>query len=222
MDLKLAVYDFCPYCQRVRIVLEHHGIQHDLIRLDPERLPDWFLEASPRGRAPLLLADGVPLVESAVIATLIDEMAGAKLMPAEPLGRAQARAWIEFTGGCQAKFGALIRATDADAFSLARQALDDEFNLLAPVIPKATAFFSGPEPSMVDFMLAPLFVRMLHLDPMLGCIPDHLPGFRPWAERVAALPQVVRSVDGDPRGVLAAMVEHLAPDGYVGSRWGSL
>jgi glutathione S-transferase len=116
MKLKLAVFDFCPYCQRVRIALEHYGLPYELVTVDPEAPPEWFAAASPRGKVPLLMVDDTPILESAVIGEFVDEIGGRRLMPDDPLARAQVRFWADFASACQMGFGNMLRAVDEEAF----------------------------------------------------------------------------------------------------------
>ena len=56
------------------------------------------LEISPRGKVPVLVADGLALFESAAINEFIDETHAPRLMPQDPFERAQHRAWIDVAG----------------------------------------------------------------------------------------------------------------------------
>jgi glutathione S-transferase len=121
MKLKLAVFDFCPYCQRVRIALEHYGLPYELVTVDAEAPPEWFATASPRGKVPLLMVDGTPILESAVINEFVDEIGGRRLMSGDPLARAQVRFWADFASACQMGFGNMVRAAGEEAFVSARR-----------------------------------------------------------------------------------------------------
>jgi glutathione S-transferase len=219
MQLKLAAFDFCPYCQRVRILLEHYGLPHELVRIDPNAPPGWFAAASPHGRVPVLVVDDTPILESAVIGELIDEIGGGRMFPAEPVARAQVRALVELVSACQASFGAMIRAEDEAAFIAARDQLHDGLGQIEAAMDNAEPYFSGSELCMVDVVLAPLLNRMHLLQPVLPCFPEAYPRLQRLAETLARLPEVDRSVDGDAPKVFASMVAHLNQHGYVGSRW---
>jgi glutathione S-transferase len=218
MDLKLAIFDYCPYCQRVRILLEYYGLEHELLRLSPDALPEWFLAASPYRRVPLLIADGVPILESAVIGEFLDEIGGGRLIPAAPLARAQIRGWVAFASECQTSFGGMVRAADEEAFVSARTALHADLARVDQALHESGPFFRGSELCMADVAFAPLLSRLLLLDGVVTCFPAELSRLRRFAEALVALPAVSRSVDDDPRGALVSMVEHLGPQGYVASR----
>lgn len=219
MQMKLAVFDFCPYCQRVRILLEHYGLPHELVWIDPNAAPDWFAAASPQGRVPVLMVDDTPILESAVIGELIDEIGGGGLFPDEPVARAQVRAWVESVSGCQSSFGAMIRAGDETAFVAARGQLQDGLGQIDEAMTTAGPYFRGDALCMVDVVLTPLLTRMRLLQPALPCFPENRPRLHRLAETLALLPEVDRSVDGDAPRVLASMVAHLNPQGYVAGHW---
>jgi glutathione S-transferase len=219
MNIKLAVFDFCPYCQRVRILLEHYGLPHEVILIDPEQPPTWFSAASPRGKVPLLMVDDAPILESAVIGEFLDEISGGHLLAAKPIDRARIRSWVELVSGCQVSFGAMMRAADESAFLSAREALHADLTYVDRSLDEKGPFFSGDALCMVDIVFAPLLTRMLLLEPVLSCFPQGHPKPRRLAEALAGLPEVDRSVDGDLTGVFTSMVKHLAPKGYVASHW---
>jgi glutathione S-transferase len=220
MQLKLALFDFCPYCQRVRILLEHYGLAHELVRIDPEAPPAWFAAASPEGRVPVLAVDGAAIIESAIIGELVDELGGGKLLAGTPVARAKARVWVEVVSACQGHFGAMIRADDEAAFNAARAELHQALGPLEQAADEAGPLFGGAALSMVDVVLAPLLTRMRQLQPVLPCFTDGHPRLVRLAETLAGLPEVDRSVDGDASAVFDSMVAHLNAEGYVAGHWG--
>ena len=100
-SLKLISHKLCPYVQRAVIALKEKGVPFERIDIDLANKPDWFLKLSPLGKVPVLVVttdEGeVALFESNVICEYIEEtQGGAKLHPADPLKRAEHRAWMEF------------------------------------------------------------------------------------------------------------------------------
>ena len=96
MRLVLVSHPLCPYVQRVAILLAEKGVPFERRDIDLRDKPRWFLEVSPLGKTPVLLVDGQPGFESAVICEYLDETASPRLHPADPLRRAQHRSWSEF------------------------------------------------------------------------------------------------------------------------------
>src|SRR5437868_6427344 len=94
--LKLISHKLCPYVQRAVIALSEKDAAFERIDVDLSNKPDWFLAISPLGRTPVLQVGEVPIFESAVILEYLEETEPKPLHPADPLARAEHRAWIEF------------------------------------------------------------------------------------------------------------------------------
>lgn len=94
--LILISHALCPYVQRAAIVLAEKNIAFERLDIDLANKPDWFLTISPLGKTPVLLVDGQPIFESAVICEYLEETTDGKLHPPEALLRAQHRGWMEF------------------------------------------------------------------------------------------------------------------------------
>src|SRR5438105_7892875 len=95
MGLELVSHPLCPFAQRSAILLREKAVPFEMRMIDLARKPDWFLAISPRGKVPVLVDDGTPLFESAVINEYLDETHPPRMMPDAPLERARTRAWVE-------------------------------------------------------------------------------------------------------------------------------
>src|SRR5829696_398107 len=95
-QLKLVSHKLCPYVQRAVIALNEKGVPFERIDIDLDNKPDWFLKVSPLGKTPVLLVGDTAIFESAVILEYLEETQPNALHPADPLARAEHRAWIEF------------------------------------------------------------------------------------------------------------------------------
>lgn len=78
-------------------MLTEKGVPFTQRFVDLKAKPDWFLAISPRGKVPVLVADGVPIFDSVVILQYLDGVTGAHLLPADSLMRAKHRMWIELS-----------------------------------------------------------------------------------------------------------------------------
>jgi Glutathione S-transferase len=97
MALELISFPLCPYVQRSIITLLHKQVGFTLTHIDLAHKPEWFLALSPMGKVPCLKIDEhTVLFESQVINEYLDETIAPALHPADPLKRAQHRAWIAF------------------------------------------------------------------------------------------------------------------------------
>jgi glutathione S-transferase len=164
--LKLVSFELCPYVDRSRIVLLEKRVPHDVEFIDLANKPGWFLELSPMGRVPVLLVDGRPIFESMVINELIEELhPEPRLLPPEPLARAEARGWIVFANDVvmPASFAAML-ALAGDAAGAARAGplatLRDALGKLeAQVARGGGPFLAGAAFTLADAAFAPFFRR---------------------------------------------------------------
>jgi glutathione S-transferase len=130
MKLTLVSHHLCPYVQRAVIALEEKGVPFERIDIDLANKPQWFLDVSPLGKTPVLLVDGTPVFESAVICDYLDETAGPQLHPADPLERATHRGWIEFASATLSVIGSFYAAADDAAYDSAAATLRQGFAML--------------------------------------------------------------------------------------------
>jgi glutathione S-transferase len=64
---------FCPYAQRVRLILEAKRIPHDVVNINLKQKPDWFLRINPQGTVPVLqFPNGYVLTDSNSIGEYLD------------------------------------------------------------------------------------------------------------------------------------------------------
>jgi len=80
--LVLVSHLLCPYVQRAAIALAEKGVAFERRVIDLANKPDWFLALSPTGKVPVLIADGRPIFESAVILEYLEDTLAPALHPA--------------------------------------------------------------------------------------------------------------------------------------------
>ena len=153
--LTLISHKLCPYVQRVAIALAEKGVPFERIDVDLADKPDWFLKVSPFGKTPVLLARDTAIFESAVILEYLEDTQEPPLHPADPLERAEHRAWIEFGSAILNDIAGLYGAADEAAFAAKVTALHVKFarvedRLKAP-------WFDGERFSLVDAVFGPVF-----------------------------------------------------------------
>src|SRR5258708_29259498 len=93
---KLISHRLCPYVQRAVIALTEAAVPFERTDIDLANKPDWFLAIPPLGKTPVLQVGDRAIFESAVILEYLEETQPRPLHPADPLTRAEHRAWIEF------------------------------------------------------------------------------------------------------------------------------
>jgi glutathione S-transferase len=210
MPLTLVSHALCPYVQRAAIVLMEKDAAFERRTIDLAAKPDWFKAVSPLGKTPVLLvAQGpqaaVPIFESAVICEYLDDTLAPRLHPADPLLRAQHRAWVEFGSAVLNTIGGFYTAPDAAALQARREELLARFAQLERVLPEEGPYFAGQAFSVVDAAFGPVF-RYFDAFEEIGETGffAHTPRVRTWRAALALRPSVQRAVQPDyPQRLLA-------------------
>src|ERR1700736_3614814 len=125
--LKLISHKLCPYVQRAVIALNEKGVAFERIDIDLANKPDWFLGISPLGKTPVLQVGVTAIFESAVILEYLEETQPKPLHPADPLRRAEHRAWIEFGSAVLNDIAGFYAARDEAAFKAKASQLEARF-----------------------------------------------------------------------------------------------
>lgn len=154
--LTLVSHKLCPYVQRAAIVLAEKGVEFERVDIELADKPDWFLRISPLGKTPVLLVQGQPIFESAVICEYLDETVAPRLHPQEAFDRARHRGWMEFGSSVLNAIGALYNAKDEA--SLAAQVADvrGRFEQIEQEL-AAGPYFAGERFTLVDAVFGPVF-----------------------------------------------------------------
>lgn len=193
--LILVSHTLCPYVQRAAIVLLEKGVPFERRDVDLADKPAWFLGISPLGKTPVLLADGEPVFESAVICEYLDETRGPRLHPADALRRAQHRAWMEFGSAVLNTIWAYYTAPDDAALHARAGELKEKFAQLEGVLDPQGPYFQGEAFCLVDAVFAPVF-RYLDAFEAIGEAPllEGSPRMQAWREALARRPSVRQAV----------------------------
>ncbi len=195
--LELVSFKICPFVQRSVIALRQKGIAFTLTHLNPQDKPAWFNAISPLGKVPVLLVDGTPLFESVVILEYVDEVYPPSLHPADPLAKAQHRAWVEFCSELLGRQHRMLMTTDAASFNEARDALQQGLQRLDAVIAPTAPYFAGASFHLVDCVYAPLFMRLALLKQTYGLEMPFSARMQAWSDALLALDVVKTSVVED-------------------------
>ena len=195
MSLKLVSHKLCPYVQRAVIALIEKDVPFERIDVDLAAKPDWFKAISPLGKTPLLLVGDTTIFESAVILEYLEETQAPPLHPADPLARAEHRAWIEFGSAILSDIAGLYAAPDEAAFDAKAAALRVKFLRVGQRL--TGPWFDGRF-SLVDTVFGPVFRYFDAFD----CIGDFgilagVPKVAAWRARLAERPSVKAAVSPD-------------------------
>ena len=212
-SLTLVSHHLCPYVQRAAISLAEKAVSFDRIYVDLADKPAWFLELSPLGKTPVLKVDDRAIFESAVILEYLEETGPHPLHPADPLRRAEHRAWIEFGSAVLNDIAGLYSAKDQAAFAAKSETLTAKFTRLEGDL--------GPGPwfdgdfSLVDAVFGPVFRYFDVLDRIgeFGILAGK-PKVAAWRKALAARPSIRHAVGADYESrlekFLAARHSHLS------------
>lgn len=154
--LTLISHALCPYVQRAVIALKEKGVDFERIDIDLSQKPDWFLDISPLGKVPVLKVGDDVIFESAVIAEFLEDTVSPPLHPADPVRRADHRAWIEFAGVVLSDIWAFYTAPNEEVFERKRKDLTQRFERLEGKI-TAEPWFDGGTFHLVDAAYGPVF-----------------------------------------------------------------
>jgi glutathione S-transferase len=154
--LVLVSHALCPYVQRAAIVLAEKAVPFERCDVDLANKPAWFTAISPLGKTPVLLVDGEPVFESAVICEYLDEMHAPKLHPADALQRARERGWMAFGSAVLNAISGFYNAADEVALQARVQELRGHFQQIEHVLGDGP-YFRGASFSLVDAVFGPVF-----------------------------------------------------------------
>ena len=191
--LTLISHKLCPYVQRVAIALAEKGVPFERIDVDLAAKPDWFLKISPLGKTPVLLAGDTAIFESAVILEYLEDTQDPPLHPADPLARAEHRAWIEFGSAILNDIAGLYGAPDEASFAAKVAALRAKFMRVESRL--KGPWFDGERFSLVDAVFGPVF-RYVDAFDRIGDfgILSGLPKVGAWRRALASRPTVQTAV----------------------------
>ncbi|RQS06928.1 glutathione S-transferase family protein [Burkholderia sp. Bp8998] len=193
----LVSHVLCPYVQRAVIVLTEKGAPFERTDVDLSNKPDWFRRISPLGKTPVLVVDGAPIFESAVICDYLDETLAPRLHPDAPLERARHRAWVEFASALLNAVGGFYTAPDETALAAKTRDIRARFEQLEDTL-GAGPYFGGAHFSIVDAAFGPVFRYFDVFEQIddFGFFAD-LPKVTAWRQRLAERPSVRAAVRAD-------------------------
>lgn len=200
--LTLISFALCPFVQRAVIALKEKNVPFDVVYIDLQNKPQWFLEISPLGKVPVLKVErpgqsDAIVFESAVILEYLEETApGPKLHPADPLERAQHRAWIEYGSAVLGDLYRVSTAKTAAELDAARNTISQKFARLEQTV--VGPFFGGAAFSYVDAVFAPAFRQLSAVETVTDTgLLDDFPKVADWSKTLLDRPSVQQAVPSD-------------------------
>lgn len=186
--LRLYSARICPFAHRVRLAIDEKAIDCEIVEVNLESRPDWFMKLSPTGRVPLLERSGELIWESIVINEYLEEVyPDPPLLPAGPADRAWVRIWIEYgESHLLPSFYGLLTAREV---SEQRRWADQLGEALSHMEQKGLSrrapgpYWLGEKVSLIDVALYPFFERFAVLAHYRGfSLRPDWPGLVRWQE----------------------------------------
>ncbi len=195
--LILVSHHLCPYVQRAAIAMAEKDVAFERVYVDLANKPDWFLALSPLSKTPVLKVGDKAIFESAVILEYLEDVRPQPLHPADPLARAEHRAWIEFGSSVLNDIWGFYSALDEAAFRANANLLAEKFAQIERCLGTGP-YFAGPAFSLVDAAFGPVF-RYFDVFERIGesGILFDKPRVAAWREALAARPSVQAAVGDD-------------------------
>ncbi len=185
-EVTLYSAQVCPFAQRTRLGLMEKGVPFELVEVDLEDTPPWFLDISPYGKVPVLQRGEDRVWESAIINEYLEEVyPEPALLPAEPGRRAHARFWIDFANTHFVPwFYKLLLEQDPERRERRAEELRGHFRFMETQAlgrRESGPYWLGPDLSLVDLAFYPFFERLCVLEHYRGVgLPDDCPTLATW------------------------------------------
>ncbi|KAH6670698.1 glutathione transferase omega-1 [Halenospora varia] len=172
-SLKLYSGWFCPFVQRVLLVLLEKKIPFQYIEVNPYHKPQSLLDLNPRGLVPTLQYYNKPLYESTVICEFLEEAYpnhGLSLLPSDPYQKARVRIWIDFvTSRIIPAFHRFLQFQGEDeGLKKVREEFLGKIKEFTEEMDRTGPYFLGEELSLIDLVIAPWAVRLWVFDHFKG------------------------------------------------------
>ncbi|KAK6043857.1 glutathione S-transferase protein [Cooperia oncophora] len=90
--LRLIIMRFCPWCERVLLVLAQKNINFEVVNVNLSDKPKFLFDKHPYGKVPILDHNNKTIIESALISEYLDWIHPSKpVLPLDPYLRAKQR-----------------------------------------------------------------------------------------------------------------------------------
>jgi len=168
-------------CHRTRIVLNEKDIVHEVIQVDPKKIPEDLIDLNPYGSLPTLVDRDLVIYNSRVIMEYLEErFPHPPLMPVGPVQRAQTRLTLFQVEHDWYPLVEIIETKGEKAVAKARKDLSDSIASVAEVF-NVMPYFMSEDFTLVDASIAPILWRLRHYGIEL---PKEAKAINTYAERI--------------------------------------
>ena len=157
--LKVISFTICPFVQRITGMLEAKNIPYEVEYISLSDKPQWFLDISPNGQVPVLIAEnGTALFESDAIAEYLEEAYTPLQKGLSAEQKALNRAWSHLGSKNYLPQCGAQSSKDASTLIERTEKLATAFSKVEKVLGE-THFFNSDSLSTVDLAWLPVLHR---------------------------------------------------------------
>ncbi|RLU17148.1 hypothetical protein DMN91_011217 [Ooceraea biroi] len=195
---RLYSMKYCPFSHRVRLVLALKNIPHDIVNINLQNKPDWYLQVHPKGKVPVYIdADGTMMTDSVAIANYLDQK-----YPEPPLYNNEIKSrdleLLDHYSKVIGTFSNCIHDKDKRQFEeILAEVMDNLQEFEEELNTRKTPFFGGSNPGMLDMLMWPWFERAKALTLLYkrctSLDKERFPKLMEWVAEMKDLPFVVKN-----------------------------
>ncbi|XP_015604370.1 pyrimidodiazepine synthase-like [Cephus cinctus] len=190
---RLYSMKFCPFAQRIRLLLAVKKIPYDIVNINLKKKPEWYFKIHSEGKVPAFVdVDGTVVVDSMIIANYIEEKYP---KPALYHETTKSRDLELLT-----KYGMIISILSNCIHGNDKRPLDEVISEITSYMvefedelaTRGTTFYGGNEPGMLDILMWPWIERAKAL-PLIYKTPlnfekEKFPHIVNWKDEMKKLP----------------------------------
>lgn len=189
--LRLYSMRFCPFAQRVRLVLAAKGVEYECVNINLKDKPGWFSDINPLGMVPAIEhSDGKVVYESAICCDYLNDLfPDSPLYPTDPYEKYKQRILVETLGN--AIISTLYKILHGN--EEAKKDLKKQLAEFEKYFKQNGTYIGGDNPRIGDYLVWPWFERLQIpsiQQELAECDLSQFAAISTWCEAMGKLPAV--------------------------------